>query len=84
MIIDPMFPDRKVCSADSANTILEDDLVFLAKLVIKNGLYKDVPTMKCCVYTLYQLEIIMMSLVLNLKSSMNCYPSSFHRYVDLI
>ena len=84
MIIDPMFPARETCLADSANTILEDDLVFLAKSVIKNGLYKDVPMMKCCIYTLYQLEIIMMSLVLNLKSSMTCYPSAFHRYFYLI
>ena len=35
MIIDPMFPARETCLADSANTILEDDLVFLAKSVIK-------------------------------------------------
>ena len=37
MIIDPMFPDCKAYSADSANTIWEEDLVFLAKSVIKNG-----------------------------------------------
>ena len=37
IIIDPMFLYREACSADSANTIWEDDLVFLAKSVIKNG-----------------------------------------------
>ena len=35
MIIDTMFPAYKSCSDDSENTILEEDLVFLAKSVIK-------------------------------------------------
>ena len=83
-ILDPVFPTHKACSDDSANTIFGRRFVITCKISDKNGLYKDVPMMKCCVYTLYQLEIIMMSLVLNLKSSMTCYPSAFHRYFYLI
>ena len=30
-ILNPMFPTREACQSDSTNTILEDDLVLLAK-----------------------------------------------------
>ena len=33
MIIDPLFPDRKACSADSTNTIFVRQFLFLAKSV---------------------------------------------------
>ena len=52
MILDPMFPSREACSDDSVNTILGEDLVLLAKSVIKNGLYEELPAVKCCVYTI--------------------------------
>ena len=40
--IDPMFPARKSCSADSVNTILlEDNLVFLVKSLKKNVYVKN-------------------------------------------
>ena len=68
MTLDPMFPARKTCSADSANTILGDDYLFLAKSVIKCFLYEDLSMMKYYMYTLYQLEIIILSLMLKLTS----------------
>ena len=60
MILDTMFPDREACSADSANTIFERRFGIPCKISDKNGLYKELPTMKCCVYTLYQLAIVIL------------------------
>ena len=68
IILDPMFPDFKACSDDSAKTFLEEDLVLLAKLVIKNSLYKELPTIKYCVYTIYQSAMIIIPLMIKLKS----------------
>ena len=40
MIVDTMFPDRKPCSADSANTILGRRIFIPCKISDKYGLYK--------------------------------------------
>ena len=58
MIIDSTFPAREACSADSVNTIFGRQFGIPCKIIDKNGLYEELPMMKCCVYTLYQLEVI--------------------------
>ena len=83
-ILDPVFPTHKACSDDSANTIFGRRFVITCKISDKNGLYKELPTMKCCVYTLYQLEMIIMSLMLNLASSATYHHSEFCGYFYLI
>ena len=53
LILDPIFQLMKHVQIIVQTLFLEDGLVFLVKSVIKNGLYKELPMMKCCVYILY-------------------------------
>ena len=84
IIIDTMFPAQEACSDDSANNILGIWFGIPSKISDINGLYKELPTMKCCVYTIYQLSMIVLSLVINMKSSITCYLSEFHGHFGLI
>ena len=55
MILDPMFLYCEACSSGSANTIFGRWFVIPWKISDKNGLYKELQTIKWCAYTLYQL-----------------------------
>ena len=67
-ILDPMFSNREACSADIANTIFGIWFDIPCKISDKNGLYEELATMQCCVYFLYQLAMINLSLILKLTS----------------
>ena len=69
MIMDTMFPDRKPCSADSANTIIGRRIGIPCKISDKYGLYEELSTIKCYVFTIYQLEMIILSFMPRLTSS---------------
>ena len=58
MIIDPMFLAHETCSVDSSNTIFVRQFGIPCKINDKNSLYKEFPTMKCFVYTLYHPAMI--------------------------
>ena len=64
-----MFPASEACSADSANTIFGRRFGIPWKISHKNGLYEELPTMKCCVYTIYQSEMIIIILIIKLTLS---------------
>ena len=83
-ILDPKFPAWKTCSADSENTIFERRFVIPFKNINQNGLYKELTTMKFCVYNLQQLEIIIKSLMLKMAYLTTYYPSAFHGNFDPI
>ena len=66
--IDPMFPARKSYSDDSVNTIIGRQFGIPCKIIEKKCLCEELKAMKWCVYTLYQLEMIILSLIIKLTS----------------
>ena len=66
MIIDSIFPYREAYSADITNTIFGRLFGIPFKISDKNVLYKDLPTIKCYVYTLYQLAITILSFLIKM------------------
>ena len=76
-----MFPDRKSCSADSSNTIIGRRIGIPCKISDRNGLYEELLTMKFYVYTLYQLEMIILSFMPRPTSS-TTYP--LHHSMDIL
>ena len=84
LILDPMFPDHKACSTDGKNTIFGRRFGIPWKISDKNGLYEELPMMKFCVYTIYQLEMIILSLILKLTSLKTYHHSEFHGNFGMI
>ena len=74
-ILNPMFPTREACQSDSTNTISGKRFGITSNISDTNCVYKELPTMKFCVYTLYQLAMIILSFVLNTTSLKTYYHS---------
>ena len=51
MVLDPMLPAQESCSDDISNTIIGRRFLIPYRISDKNGLYKELIMMKCCVYT---------------------------------